>query len=174
MNAIGKFGRFITYYQHPIQISLIVIAVVLVIFFCIRAVDSAKKKENFCQRLTILFRRLTLRSAVLKKKSEVIYIDNRIPAEQAPQVVIKTEPEAPAQEVKTEAEKPLNVQEAKAEDESDVPKEESQPKNNEEDEGNKENEEPENKGHKFFDRSCAVSKNGRTYSIEELKQQIRE
>lgn len=110
-------------------------------------------------------------SSIKEKKSEVIYIDNRIPAEQAPQVVIKTEPEAPAQEVKTEAEKPLNVQEAKAEDESDVPKEESQPKNNEEDEGN---EEPENKGHKFFDRSCAVSKNGRTYSIEELKQQIRE
>ncbi len=46
MNAIGQFGRFITEYQNPIQIVLIIIVLAGAIYAAVKAVAHGREKKG--------------------------------------------------------------------------------------------------------------------------------
>lgn len=163
MNMIGKFGQLIMQYQHPIQISLIALLVLLVIIFLIRAGLNAKKKKELLVQINQAVAEINTTVTSLNEKkaeTEVVYIDNRIP--QAPSY-----PAQPVQEKTPDAEVPAEEPDAEteAETETDVISKAEEAT------------EPSEKApvvNKFFERDCAVSKSGRIYSIEELQKQIKE
>lgn len=167
MNVIGKFGRFIIEYQNPIQISLIVILIGLVIFFIIRAAINAKKKRELLAKINDTVSEInTTVSRISEKKSEVIYIDNRVPqAPGYPAPITVTEETSEAASGETESAAARKGEPAEAETAA-------QEATEQEAEAEAKPQAPAPK--KFSDRDCAVSKGGRTYSIEELSEQIKE
>lgn len=156
MNTIGKFGELIVNYQHPIQISIIALLILLAIVFVIRAGLNAKKKRELLSQINKAVSEInTTVNSLNEKKTEVVYIDNRIPQAPVCPPAVETAPEAA--ETKPESS-------AKEEEQTDEVKEEA----------TAEAEVKTQTVKKFFERDCAVSKNGRTYSVEELQNQIRE
>ena len=51
MNAIGQFGRFITEYQNPIQIVLIIIVLAGAIYAAVKPWLTAEKKKDILSQI---------------------------------------------------------------------------------------------------------------------------
>lgn len=177
MNAIGQFGRFITEYQNPIQIVLVIIVLAAAIYAAARAVINARQKREILSQINEKVTEInTAVNHLNEKKTDVIYIDNRVPG-QAPyeekprgEDIVREAPPA------SEAVKPQDNEEA---DEASIdmqqeiqPEADAQPC--QQDPAEDVSSEEEHQPKKYFSRDCAISKNGRTYTIEELNQQIKE
>lgn len=183
MNAVGNIGQFIIKYQTAIQVVLIAAAVFAAVFFLIKAVCDAKKKRQILSRISDTVTEINSAvSSLSEKKSDVIYIDNRTSerpqTEQVSSDCRKKDSavkraEAISEETDNACSSPtlhsdepgLKLQkdaqaegeqlaEAKTEREMNACEEIQLPK-------------------KYFERDCSISKNGKTYTIEELERQIR-
>lgn len=193
MNAIGQFGRFITEYQNPIQIVLIIIILAGIIYAAVKAVAYARKEKDILSQINETVTEInTAVNNLNEKKADVIYIDNRVPGQapcaaspgtQTEHSVRETpqsddggrdaeEPWKKTEEVTDEvcpqmpADEPVNAEE-RQEEPGQAPEEETSAED-------LSCEEDANVPKKYFSRDCAVSKNGKTYTIEQLNEQIKE
>lgn len=192
MNAIGQFGRFITEYQSPIQVVLILIVLAGAIYAAVKAVKHGREKRDILSQINETVTEInTAVNNLNNKKADVIYIDNRVPG-QAPY-----QSDSGAQKEHIVKEAPLSDDGSRAtgkpcektEDftEEICPQQETDPSEQVEqtqaETGQAPVEEAEEEASceedayipkKYFSRDCAVSKNGKTYTIEELNEQIKE
>lgn len=104
-----------------------------------------------------------------EKKTEVIYIDNRVPGTQNCPVSVNN---AADSESGTADEPEQTGQQSKPDSETQTETAETAQEPEEKEQTAEAKTEPAVK--RFFDRDCAVSKSGRTYSVEELNDQIKE
>ncbi len=148
MNVIGKIGNFIMIYQEPLEIAAIAMLVVGVMVLIGKAIANAGKRQRLLNQIseTVLEINTNVKS-LTEKRTEVIYIDSRMTSEKgepAPSVESKEDP------VLETAQNP-NQQEQSKGSEGEI--------------------EP---AVKYFSRDCAVAKDGRQYTFEELDAQIRD
>lgn len=153
MNVIGEIGNFITIYQEPLQVFAVgMLAAILVIggMVCVgKAIANAGKRRHLLEQIneTVLEMNDNVKS-LKEKRTEVIYIDGRITPENgtAPSVPDET-PQPVLQAVQ---------QELPCQEEKEMPEDEEKP------------------AAKYFSRDCAIAKDGRKYTKEELDVQIRD
>lgn len=158
MNIIGEIGNFIIKYQEPIQAGVIFLLIIVgIVLICKMFINGKKKRELLSQINDTVSEINTAVNQLSEKKADVVYIDSRMTTEMKEPVLQVTEDEAGTEpEVKTaEAEEP---EEAVAAEESAA-------------EAAEEKIEP---VLKYFSRDCAVSKNGKQFTFEELDAQIKE
>ena len=150
MNVIGKFGNFMMNHQVAIELLIVLALAVLAAVLLIRAILHGRKKRQLLSELNDTVSEISAAVSSLKdQKSEVIYIDNRT-AEKATCEGNASEEKAPsAEQILTRAAEVTEMAAAASLDEQEVPK-------------------------KYFSRDCCVSKKGKTYTIEELEEQIKE
>ena len=148
MNAIGEIGNFIMIYQEPIQVAAIAMLVIGVMVCIGKAIASAGKKRKLLEEIQETVSEIhTNVKALGDKRTEVIYIDGRT----------TPEPRVPAP--------PLEIRKTTIVTGEPEPKEQEQ------------SEEPAAEpapAVKYFSRDCAVAKDGRRYTLEELNAQIRD
>lgn len=189
MNAIGQFGSFITEYQQPIQIVLIIIVLAGITYAIVKTVAYAREEKFILSKINDTVTEInTAVNNANGKKTDVIYIDNRVPGQAAEQSSSGIEPiikEAPQRDDGCrDAKKPLEKKE-KVTDEvnSQIPADQLVNAEAEAEPGQAPDEQVsedvscEEDTHlpkKYLSRDCAVSKNGKTYTIEELNEQIKE
>ena len=151
MNAIGKFGNFMMNHQVTIEILMVLGLVVLAAVLLMRATLHAKKKRQLLSELNDTVSEISAAVSSLKeKKSEVIYIDNRTADKGTCEAISLTEKAPSTEQILTRAAEAAEMAETAATlDEQQAPK-------------------------KYFSRDCCVSKKGKTYTIEELEEQIKE
>jgi len=179
MNAVGTFGKFIIQYQNEIEIVLAAVIFIAAAAALIRAAVNAKKKRQLLSEINDAVSEINSAvSSLNEKNSGVIYIDNRSgsgPAAGSGEVSVReavldaagltggtpADGEDGAKEAAGEEQNPAaegkSCEETKPQDET-QPQDEPQP------------EIPK----KYFSRDCSVSKNGKTYTLEELERQIKE
>lgn len=148
MNAMGEIGNFIISYQEPLQVAAIAILVVGGVVCIGKAIVSACKKQRMLTQISETVAEIhTNVKSLSEKRTEVIYIDGR-----------------PLQETCVSP-RPVEVKKrtivagepVAAEQESNIkPQAEVSP------------------ALKYFSRDCAVAKDGRQYTLEELNAQIRD
>lgn len=148
MNAIGAIGNFIVIYQEPIQVAAIAVLVVAVMVCIGKTIANAAKKRRLLEQINETVSEI---NDNLKSKSEnrteVIYIDGRgTPENQTAVSSAGTNKQTAPKEVQTSAAE---------QEEGEMPGEQKP-------------------AAKYFSRDCAVSKDGRKYTIEELDAQIRD
>lgn len=148
MNAIGKIGNFIIIYQEPIQVAAIAMLVIAGMICIGKIIANAVKKRRLLEQINETVSEI---NDNLKSKSdnrtEVIYIDGRGTPENhtgGPSSTINMQTESKGAQTDS-------VEQA----ESEMPEEEKP-------------------AAKYFSRDCAVAKDGRKYTIEELDAQIRD
>ena len=79
MNIIGDVGYFLFQYQNQIETFLIILAVVAAVFLIIRVFLGERKKRRLLSRLNDTVSEInTAVKDMNSKKSDVIYIDNRV------------------------------------------------------------------------------------------------
>lgn len=169
MNWIGEFGNFIVEHQETVELILMILAVLAAVGAVVWLINGSRKKRKLLTRISADVAQLN--SAVKglgEKKSDVIYIDNRTSAGQAQE---KNLPNIPGVTCASGAEAAEETAE-RVGAESDPGDEQQAAEKAPEPEEPKEAEETPVR--KFFDRDCGTSKNGKTYTVEELKQQIKE
>ena len=193
MNAIGQFGRFITEYQNPIQIVLIIIVLAGAIYAAVKAVAHGREKKDILSQINETVTEInTAVNNLNEQKADVIYIDNRVPG-QAPyqsssevqkEHIVKDTPQS--DDGNRDAEKPCEKTEKvtdevcpqmpadEPDDAEDTREEPGQAPDEETSAEDLSCEEDAYFPKKYFSRDCAVSKNGKTYTIEELNEQIKE
>lgn len=199
MNIFGRLAKFMFAYQEEIEIAFIVIVIAAAVFVIRRIVRASRKKRELLSQINDTVTQInTAVGAIGDKSSGVVYIDNRVGADARPEVVeaavsqalaerpgeeeaavkgyppeaaghaetaaVETAAETAAERSGTEAAAAESGQAAEAEAE-----ERKEPERTEE---RKEPTAPAVR--KYFSRDCAVSKNGRFYTLEELNDQIRE
>ena len=150
MNVMGNIGNFIIKNQDLIQLAVIIIIALLVVIFAIKGIVNARKKRDILAQINDTVK--SIDGAVTNLGSnngkDIIYIDNR-----SPEKIIseKCEEDSSAQ--------PPSGQPCEAIDDNQSARSED-----ETEQGTK----------KYFYRDCGIDKNGRTYTIEELNDQIKE
>ncbi|MBR3755622.1 MAG: hypothetical protein IKK48_00800 [Firmicutes bacterium] len=149
MNVIGEIGNFIMIYQDPIQIAVIAGLAAGAVVCVGKIIANAGKKRRLLEQIQKTVAEINRNVEALgEQKPEVVYIEGR----QTP------EPQVSAADMVEELEEVLRTMqstEAKLE-KKEVLVEEVKPVA------------------KYFSRDCAVSKNGRKYTMEELDAQIRD
>ena len=148
MNAIGEIGNFIITYQEPLQ-AVAITALVVGGMICIgKAIASAAKKQKLLEEINENVAELNANVKRLHdKRREVICIEEKLPQEQripVPATVIRQDMASPAEAV-------FKEQKQKQEPAPSVAP-----------------------AVKYFSRDCAVAKDGRQYTYEELDAQIRD
>lgn len=161
MNVIGKFGNFMMNHQVGIEIALVVIFILIIGFLLVRAAIHAGKKRQLLSQIQDTVTEINTAVQNLSEKKEgVIYIDNRTTEKDTEPKVFEA---GKASKEKVSAEQILQrVHESAAPSfagEEELPAAKM--------------EEPE-LPRKYFSRDCCTSKTGKTYTIEELEEQIRE
>ena len=154
MNVIGEIGNFIIQYQDPIQIGAVVILAVAAFVVVIKLFRNARKKRDILAQINETVSEInTAVSHLNDKKTEVIYIDSR-----AGQSV--SEPKAdgvPATvEVAAPASREVSDWQEDATSQMGLQEPEVKP------------------SLKYCSRDCAVSKNGKRFTLEELNAQIKD
>ncbi|MBR3785301.1 MAG: hypothetical protein IKJ77_02735 [Firmicutes bacterium] len=150
MNVIGKIGEYITIYQEPIEIAVIAVLIVGGVICIGKAIASAGRKRRMLEQISETVSEINDNVKHLNdKRTEVIYIDGRVTTEggvpaAAAAAIVPTEAPRPAKE-DTPDEKEENASEPEVEPTI-----------------------------KYFSRDCAVAKDGRQYTFEELNAQIRD
>lgn len=170
MNMFGKLAEFMWKYQDEIEIAFIIILAIAAIIFIGRIVRAGRKKRELLSQINDTVTQInTAVSSINDKQKGVVYIDNRGGADTRPQE---------AEEETAETAKPDDDASDHASD--DAGQEEQKPAEvseaAEEADGTQENDEKKDAQpvRKYFSRDCAVSKNGKYYTLEELNDQIRE
>lgn len=199
MNMFGRLAKFMLAYQEELEIAFMVIVIVAAVFVIRRIVRASRKKRELLSQINDTVTQInTAVSTMSDKQNGVVYIDNRTGADvrpeaveeavsralsnescEAPEDVKGCQPEtdgtAEAAAVDTalaEAENPAaGPQEEDAAEEA-PETEAAADESGQADETEKEPTAPAVR--KYFSRDCAVSKNGRSYTLEELNDQIRE
>ena len=148
MNAIGKIGNFIIIYQEPIQVAAIAMLVIAGMICIGKIIANAVKKRRLLEQINETVSEI---NDNLKSKSdnrtEVIYIDGRGTPENHTGVLSST--------INMQTESKGAQTDSVEQAESEMPGEQKP-------------------AAKYFSRDCAVSKDGRKYTIEELDAQIRD
>ena len=158
MNIIGEIGNFIIKYQEPIQAGVIFLLIIVgIVLICKMFINGKKKRELLSQINDTVSEINTAVNQLSEKKADVVYIDSRMTTEMKEPVLQVTE-DGPGTEPE---EKTAEVEEPEAA----VAAEESAA------EAADEKIEP---VLKYFSRDCAVSKNGKQFTFEELDAQIKE
>mgnify|MGYP006934707493 CR=1 FL=1 len=181
-------------YQSPIQVVLILIILAGAIYAAVKAVNHAREKKDILSQINETVTEInTAVSNLNEKKADVIYIDNRVPGQAPYRSDCRGEKEHIIKEASSsddhsgDAEKSCEKTETVTDQvslqmEADLPEQAEQaaevvqapaPEAGEED-ASCEREEDAYIPKKYFSRDCAVSKNGKTYTIEELNEQIKE
>ncbi len=155
MNVIGKFGNFMMNHQVGIEILLILIFVLIAVFLLVRGIIHANRKRQMLSEIQDTVNEInTAVQGLGEKKDSVIYIDNRTTGGGERREAFE-EKELSAEEILQKVQESAKAAEPpKAEsfavcEEAEIPK-------------------------KYFSRDCGTSKTGRTYTIEELEEQIKE
>lgn len=175
MNMFGKLAEFMWEYQEEIELAFILILAVLAIFFIGRIVRANRRKREILSQINDTVTQIsTAVSSISDKQSGVVYIDNRVGADARPKEVEAAVSQAlsgtpEAEPARTDADIKECPPEAGGASEAaagetaaaDVQQEETERKEVQ-------------SVRKYFSRDCAVSKNGKYYTIEELNDQIRE
>lgn len=150
MNAMGELGNFIMTYQEPLQAAAIAIFSVGGVICIGKAIANAAKKRKLLEQINDTVSEINTNVRSLgEKRTEVIYIDGR------PNPEDSTPAPAPAAEVKAPVVLAREPQ-SEIQKESRTPEEDVKP------------------AVKYFSRDCAVAKDGRKYTFEELDAQIRD
>lgn len=148
MNAMGEIGNFIIKYQDPLQVAAIAILVVGGVVCVGKAIASACKRQRMLTQISETVAEINTNVKNLnEKRTEVIYIDGR-----------------PLQELPT-VPRPVEVKKTTIVAEEPVAKEKGM---------NNKSEADTPPTVKYFSRDCAVAKDGRQYTLEELNAQIRD
>lgn len=150
MNIIGEIGNFIMVYQEEIQIVCIAIFVIVSLLCIGKAVVDIVRKRNLLMQISETVSEINTNVKSLRdKRTEVIYIDGRATPEEETGVSTPLAEPQIMMKPETEAESPPSVEQT---------------------------EEPEEVKPvmKYFSRDCAIAKNGRQYTVEELQAQIRD
>lgn len=156
MNVIGKFGNFMINHQVGIEIALVVIFILVIGFLLVKAVIHAGKKRQLLSQIQDTVTEINTAVQNLSEKKEgVIYIDNRTTEKDAEPKVFETG-KTSAEEILQRVHESAAPSFAEEEVISAVKTEEPEPPR------------------KYFSRDCCTSKTGKTYTIEELEEQIRE
>jgi hypothetical protein len=148
MNAIGEIGNFIITYQEPLQVAAVAALVVGGVVCIGKAIASAGKRQRMLEEISETVAEINTNVKNLNEKhTEVIYIDGRgTPENQTAVSSAGTNKQTAPKEVQTSAAE---------QEEGEMPGEQKP-------------------AAKYFSRDCAVSKDGRKYTIEELDAQIRD
>ena len=145
MNAIGVIRNFIVIYQESIQIAAIAVLVIAVMVCIGKIIANVVKKRRLLQQINEIVSEIDDKLRTkIENRTEVIYIDGR-----------GTQTVVPSAETDIQVE--LKVVQTGAVEQ-----------------GERELLGEEKPVAKYFSRDCAVSKDGRTYTIEELYAQIRD
>lgn len=179
MNMFGKLAEFIWDYQEEIEIAFIIVVAAAAAFFIGRMVRANRKKRELLSQISDTVSQInTTVSSINDKRSGVVYIDNRVSADARPKAVEAAVSEAlsnrqtdtgsaGADGSKGCPSEAADHAEAAAVDT--VTAEGLQPEAAEQTE-----ETAAQAVRKYFSRDCAVSKKGKSYTLEELNDQIRE
>lgn len=164
MNKIAELGKLLIEYQDYVETGLILLAAVIVLALIVKAFNKSKRREKLLDDINDTVTDINTKvDKINSKSSEVIYIDNRthksdtepgipeikIPPVQDEQKEENAGDDQTAAETATETEMNGTAEESEKEPEIEVPK-------------------------KFTSRECAVSRQGREYTLEELIKQIKE
>ncbi len=155
MNIIGEIGSFIIKYQDEILTGLIVLACGAVIFMIGKAFSNSRKKRQLLLQINETVSEINASvKSMGEKRTEVIYIDGR--------------GSSGTRSVNTDAVQTMMNMSEEVLDADSAPEGKADPE--------KKKEEPEQAAptYKYFSRDCAVSKDGKKYTEEELEAQIRE
>lgn len=151
MNAVGGIENFIITYQEPLQVAALaaLAAFVVAVVICIgKAIASAGRKQRMLEEISEAVSEINTNVKNLgEKRTEVIYIDGCMtPEASVPAQVTesKTKPDVSSEPGIKEAEQKK------------TPEVKTEP------------------AVKYFSRDCAVAKDGRHYTFEELDAQIRD
>ena len=153
MNVVGEIGNFIMTYQEPIQ-GIAIFALLIGGMICIgKAVANERKKRSLLEQIQESVSEINTNVRSLgEQKTEVFYIDGITdPEDRAPETEAETK--------KAEKEMPVmrTTERASTNQETELsPETEAKP------------------AVKYFSRDCAVAKDGRQYTFEELNAQIRD
>lgn len=168
MNKIAELGKLLIEYQDYVEIGLIILAAVVVLSLIVKAVNKSKRRAKLLDDINDTVTDINTKvDKINSKSSEVIYIDNRTHKSEAepgiPGIKIPPVQEEEKEETKDEPVAETEATATEAEPEAEAPAEEEK------------NEEPEKEiPKKFTSRDCAVSRQGREYTLEELIKQIQE
>lgn len=176
MSIVEKFGHFLIRYESQIGIGLVVLAVLAgVILLIWAAVNAAKKRQLLSQIHDTVTEINSAVNSLGERKSDVIYIDNRASKQQADAAAAAVQEYSQAEAVRKEdsdAEKTAETAEAVAAAEM---KETAEPETTgQEEPAQHQTEAALEIPKKYFSRDCSISKNGKTYTVEELERQIQE
>lgn len=148
MNAIGEIGNFIITYQEPLQVAAVAALVVGGVVCIGKAIANAGKRQRMLEEISETVAEINTNVKNLNEKhTEVIYIDGRnnpVPAVRKQPVEVRKTTIITGEPEPDEEEK------------CEVPEGKTEP------------------AVKYFSRDCAVAKNGRHYTFEELDAQIRD
>ncbi len=151
MNVVGEIGNFIMIYQEPIQGAAIFIFLVIGLVCVYRAVVNGRKKRRLLEQIQESVSEINANVKSLgEQNTKVVYIEGtETPENSVPKPVAgKAEKILPVQ--KPEEEESFNQEENPSPAEPGIP------------------------AVKYFSRDCAVAKDGRQYTFEELNAQIRD
>ena len=156
MNVIGEIGNFIIKYQEPLQAGVIAALVIAAVVIICKLFAHGKKKREILSQINHTVSEINetvekIAGQTEGKKQEIVYINNGSTNVEKELQTIETEAE-------TQAEPPL----------------ESKAEGQQEEEQTAEQEEKIEPSLKYFSRDCAVSKNGKQFTLEELNAQIKE
>lgn len=176
MNAIGQFGSFITEYQYPIQIVLIILILAGAIYAVVKAAAHGREKKEILSQINETVTEInTAVNNLNEKKADVIYIDNRVPGQAPYQGSSGTQEEPIVKETPQSDDGAYSQMPADEQENTEETSEKSGQTPDEETSAEDVScEEDVNFSKKYFSRDCAISKNGKTYTIEELNEQIKE
>ena len=160
MNKIAELGKLLIEYQDYVETGLIVLAAVIVLTIIVKSVKKSKNRQKLLNDINETVTDINTKVDKINSKSaEVIYIDNRTgtSTEKGKTMEIRIPSEAEDEEEdfaeeqsgNTEETETETCEEEKKEEQKDIPK-------------------------KFNSRDCAVSRQGREYTLEELIEQIQE
>ena len=148
MNAIGEIGNFIITYQEPLQSAAVAMLVVGCMVCIGKAIAGAFRRQRMLKEISETVAEINTNVKHLnEKRTEVIYIDGRanpVPVVSKPPVEVRKTTIVTGDTVSEEQEK------CKEQAQETVP------------------------AVKYFSRDCAVAKDGRQYTLEELNAQIRD
>ncbi len=157
MNVIGKFGNFMMNHQVGIEIALVVIFILAIVFLLVKAAMHAGKKRQLLSQIQDTVTEINTAVQNLSEKKEgVIYIDNRTADKGAEPKVFEKEKMSAEQILQSVQEGKAAAASAAEEDSFAARSEDFDPPR------------------KYFSRDCCTSKTGKTYTMEELEEQIRE
>lgn len=154
MNVITDLGNFLIMYAPYVETALIVLGAAVAVVVVVSLIKGSRKKTKLLTDINDNVEKInTAVNHINDKSKDVIYIDNR-----------SREDNSRAEEIKTE-----KCTEEEVAEEQEVETSESGETETPEEEKDKEKIEAPKK---FMTRDCAVSKQGKEYTLEELIEQI--